>query len=288
MKDPAYCHIGHANNPPDNWRVGCVPYEYDVARCQLCNAEWTAFVRATGMGYHKDMSTGILGGFDKPEWARKPVVYIRYDDVCRYCNWLMTGRTDQGCYDMTCMPPRRLPGARYFMLTDDEWYKAAYWRQASGCYVRYPTGDKLPSLQEANYQRGDEFSEGPPFYLADVDAYVNAATPDDIIQMGGNAWEMLETVVRDGNGTLACCYRGGSFGYAETGLDKANRDTAPYNSRCYVFGVRLGRCLDGWRPTKKPFAYRLAEGFLASARWSRRLVRNMSRACASARDQNVI
>jgi len=286
--------IADANNRPDQNGIGGVPYVYELAKCQLTNAEWCEFLNAVGYGkaivlklYHKDMTSGILGGIgieegresssssrkefadstvnlnlqpqpsftSKPGWERKPVVYIRYVDVCRYCNWLSSGDTERGSYDMTQEVPHRLPGATYFIPSNSEWYKAAYWRD--GRYVNYPTGDELPTLDQANFERGDDLSVGPPYYFADVDDFADSATPDGVVQMGGNAWEMLEDVSRNGAGRLQCHYRGGSFGYTETGLSRQNCDTAPYNGRCYVFGVRIARKLDGWQPMAMPVRYRM-------------------------------
>lgn len=279
----AWCAITDLGNRPDENGRGCVPYAYDVAKYQVTNAEWAAFLNAVGSGeverhrlYHKDMTSGILGGVlwgpdgysPKAGWEKKPVVYVNYESLCRYCNWLMTGDVERGCYDLTTCPPRRLKGARYFLLTDDEWYKAAYYDQ--GAYRLYPTGCELPRLDQANFERGDDFSKGPPHYLADVDEYAESCSPWGVVQMGGNAWEFLETVRRRSS-SLDNLLRGGSFGYTETGLSKANVDVGKYNGRCYVFGARIGHCASGWRPTPKPFRYR-AHGVVAAGRdWLRRI-----------------
>ena len=249
--------IGYPNNPPDRWRLGCVPYEYEIGKYQVSNADWAEFVESTGdMSFvHKDMKTGILGGWNKPEWAKKPVTYIRYEDACRFCNWMMTGDTERGAYDMRKVPPKRLVGAVYFLPNEDEWYKAAYWRQDEKRYVKYPTGDTIPELDEANFERGDDFSVGAPYYFADVDAFADHATREGVVQLGGNAWELLENVTRNRSGKLENHYRGGSFGYTETGLSKGNCDTAPYNGRCYVFGFRVARIKNGWRRIRKPLIY---------------------------------
>ena len=127
-----------ANNRPDRNGVGCVPYEYEIAKCAISNEDWCEFLNAVGeksieLGlYHKDMTTGVLGGINrgftvKPGWEKKPVTYVTYTGVMRYCNWLMTGDTEKGAYDLSVTPPRRLEGATYFLPTDDEWYKAAYY-----------------------------------------------------------------------------------------------------------------------------------------------------------------
>lgn len=277
--------IGSPDNRPDRLEFGCVPYVYEMAKCQLANDDWCGFLNAQGKEkslrlklYHKDMSTGVLGGIDiddetfhaKSGWGRKPVVYINFTSVCRYCNWLASGDSEKGSYDMSAAVPIRRPGAKYFIPNDSEWYKAAYWRGNN--YVEYPTGNSLPRLDQANFERGDEFSVGAPYYFADVDAFGESATPDGVVQMGGNAWELLENVSQDVKGRLLCHYRGGSFGYTEIGLSRMNCDSAPYNGRCYVFGVRIARIREGWQPTQMPIKFKFMFGCKKLLRKCRKVI----------------
>ena len=276
-----FAKIGCTKNRPDRNGVGCVSYTYEIAKCQLSNAEWCVFLNAVGLEralelglWHKDMATGVLGGIDegftvKPGWEKKPVVYVDYVSVCRYCNWLTTGDTEKGAYDLSVTPPRRLEGATYFLPTDDEWYKAAYfdcsivrllglfdWKRSK--YWKFPTrSDELPRQDQANYQKGDVLAVGGPYYFADVDDESFASSPCGALQMGGNAWEFLETVRKTRDGQYVNTLRGGSFGYTETGLDKGNRDETPYGSRSYVFGARIARKLDGWQPQSTPLRFRV-------------------------------
>ena len=301
-----FVKVSGANNCPDRNGRGCVPYEYEIAKCAISNEDWCGFLNAVGekaveLGlWHKDMETGVLGGIVrsltsgkdsasplrfavKPGWEKKPVTYVTYTGVMRYCNWLMTGDTEKGAYDLAATPPRRLEGAKYFLPTDDEWYKAAYydcsivrlfglldWLIGKGGYWKYPTRSNVIPLQDqANFERDDHFSplaltpqsnqpSKPPnfqtsfFYLADVDAYADSPSPCGAVQMGGNVWEFLEDCFQNPLGNKL---RGGSFGYTETGLSATNVDFGKYDKRCYVFGARICRMKDGWHPCAKPFRY---------------------------------
>lgn len=256
--------VSGSQNPPDKNGIGCVPYAFEIAKYAISNEDWCGFLnavgkRAMGLGlWHKDMETGVLGGINhdftvKPGWEKKPVTYITYTGVMWYCNWRMTGDTEKGAYDLSVTPPRRLEGAKYFLPTNDEWYKAAYWDAAAKRYWKYPTrSDELPRQDQANYERGDVLAVGAPYYLADVDAYVDSPSPCGALQMGGNVWEFLEDCFRNPLGNKL---RGGSFGYTETGLSSANVDFGKYDKRCYVFGARICRMKDGWRPCAKPLKY---------------------------------
>lgn len=248
--------IGFPENRPYRFRMGCVPYGYEIARCQLTNAAWCKFLNAVPGAidlklFHPDMEKGILGGIErrrdgsfapKVGWEKKPVVYVNYFSLLRYCNFLTSGDTERGSYDMKEPLPRRMEGGVYFLPSNDEWVKAAYFDPATRRYRRFPSGDALPSQDVANYQPGDHLAEGAPFYFADVDGYPHGASAFGVVQMGGNAWEFLEDVTSARNRL-----RGGSFGYTETGLDIANCDFSPLGAGNYVFGARIVKIEGGWR-----------------------------------------
>lgn len=266
-----FVRVGDSGNKPDKNGHGCVPYEYEIARYAITNDDWVSFLNAVGTEkvnafklWHKDMSTGILGGIDcvggvftaKDGWGKRPLVYVNYLSLLRYCNWLNSGETEHGAYNLEETMPKRLSGSRYFLPTEDEWYKAAYWD--GNQYWKYPTqSNDLPRQSEANYEKGDAFAVGAPYYLAEVDNFSDCPSPWGAVQMGGNAWEMMEDCFENPLGNKL---RGGSFGYTETGLSSGNTDFGKYNGRCYVFGARIARCIDGWHPCHKPIKYAIILG----------------------------
>lgn len=237
--------------------------------------------------YNPDMATGICGGIDrvaapdgggwrysvKAGWEKRPVVYIGYHDAMRYCNWLHYGQpvgfcglgvtegTDAvGAYDtraceavvsgMARPSPRygrRNAEARFWIPSDDEWYKAAHYdptRLGIRKYWDYPcrTSDlppNDPTLPHAcNYLRdGVWLAEGPPYYLAEVDAYPTSDTYYGCRQMAGNVWEWVEP----NDVALSLNLRGTSFGYTEFGMGVWNCDAAGYADELNAFGLRIAK-----------------------------------------------
>ncbi|MBR1870297.1 MAG: SUMF1/EgtB/PvdO family nonheme iron enzyme [Kiritimatiellae bacterium] len=269
-----FVEVGDACNRLDGWRLGCVPYKYSIGKYQVTNAQWCEFLNACGgEGFHRDMERGILGGIEckcgryvpKPGRENKPVTYVDCKSLMRYCNWLTCADPERGSYALDCSVPQRLEGGVYFLPTDDEWYKAAYYNPVTGKYARFTTGrDEVPTQTEANYQPHDHLAEGAPHYFADVDGYAAGASKYGCVQMGGNAWEFLEIVTQDARG-LHNHLRGGSFGYTETGLAKKNRDETPFGSRSYVFGARIVRIEGGWKEefSHLPAKYAIMRGVLS-------------------------
>lgn len=252
--------------------------------------------------YDENMEIGACGGINrkienniiryscKKGWEDKPVVYVNYYDICRYSNWLhygcpQTGKCElgttegtakQGAYntedfEVVCMGHKspyesfgkRNVGARFWIPSENEWYKAAYYdptRVGNRKYHDYPTRTSdAPSLQQANYMVDNHLSVGAPFYVAPVDSFPNSPSYYGTLQQGGNVWEWIEDWQYGIVGTRGL--RGGSWSYTSYGLNACNTDPGSLNNSGYVFGARI--CMaasdEGWRPVTTPVSVRIYE-----------------------------
>lgn len=244
--------------------------------------------------YNPCMSTGLFGGIEKlgdgypcryqakPGWERRPVVYLSWYDLARLANWFHYGNpshgapgpgvtegTDtEGAYDTRGfphgadakpdperLPPRRNPGALYWIPSEDEWYKAAYFdptRYGKRRYWDYPVRSDDPprnppppgDARSANYFNG-VFALGKPWFLAEVGSYPEALSYYGTYDQGGNVWEWVEDWRRKGQGwrdaEAARGLRGGSATYAFVGLHASNTDPGNPSHEMFVFGGRLAR-----------------------------------------------
>lgn len=219
---------------------------------------------------------GNIGGYQyfvKPNWENKPVVYVGFYDIARYVNWLHFGCPDTGISKLGTTEGnknfgayntenfekvrfgysfatenfgKRNDGALFWIPNDNEWYKAAYYdpnRLGKRKYWDYPNRSCTPpSSDEANYLLNNHLSYGAPYYLSDVDNYINAASYFGTLQQGGNVWEWIEDWQNGSVGIRGL--RGGSFGYTEFGLHCLNTDPGGINDESYVFGARIARAYD--------------------------------------------
>jgi formylglycine-generating enzyme required for sulfatase activity len=136
--------------------AGGVDYFFRIMRHELTNAEWVEFLNAIAAddlhGVYLENEPNIAGlkGFDRngvagsysysvrPGMEQLPVIGIDWMRAARYSNWLHNGRpkgpqgpdsTEGGAYDLATYGElaQREPGARYWIPSTDEMYKAAYY-----------------------------------------------------------------------------------------------------------------------------------------------------------------
>jgi formylglycine-generating enzyme required for sulfatase activity len=138
----------------------------------------------------------------------KPVNFVSWYDAIRFANWLHNGQgsgdTEDGAYTLLGRTPTpsnghsitRNPGARWWLPSEDEWYKAAYHKNdgVTGNYWDFPTNsDSVPIAEpppggtnSANYN----FAIGT---VSELGAYVGSPGPYGTFDQGGNAFEWNET-----------------------------------------------------------------------------------------------
>jgi formylglycine-generating enzyme required for sulfatase activity len=249
--------IGNPGNAADPATgLGAVSYEYRISKTEVTNAQYVEFLNGvdpTGVNtlflYNPDMSSDARGGIDfnggaadgskyeiKPGRQNNPVTYVSWYDAVRFANWLHNGMgsgdTENGAYTLlggTSTPSNddsitRNPDARWWLPSEDEWYKAAYHKNdgVTGNYWDYPTStDAVPYSDQppgsdapdpsntANFLKDDNIANGydngyavtgstsffnTQNYLADVGAYTSATSPYGTLDQGGNVREWNETL----------------------------------------------------------------------------------------------
>ena len=175
--------VGDPNNAADTTNRGAVSDSFQIMKYEFTNQQYTNFLNSVDAGginpnsvYNVDMGNDIRGGISftsgaasgskyavKSNMGDKPVNYVSWFDAARVSNWLMNGagsssNTEDGAYTLvggqtTGTAPARNNGATFYIPTEDQWYKAAYYKggSTSAGYWDYATrSDTAPTAVTAD------------------------------------------------------------------------------------------------------------------------------------------
>src|SRR5207245_847392 len=190
--------------------VGSVDHVYQIGKYEVTAGQYTEFLNAGANADHNGLyntAMGDPGGTSlganiqrtgsspnyiysvDAEWANRPVNYVSFWDAARFANWLNNGQptgtqdsgtTEGGSYhdvgNQTLFG--RNAGAKFFIPTENEWYKAAYHKNngVTGNYWDYPTASNTAPINtlpdpgnHANFYDGfgtgnNGYTIGSPYY----------------------------------------------------------------------------------------------------------------------------
>lgn len=247
LKSLELVEVGHPGNRPDKNGLGAVNYVFKIGKFEVTSAQYVEFLNAKGRDsadgdlWNNDMDktrsgegarceirrTGQPGSFSHsvaPDYANRPVTHVSFLDACRFCNWLHNGQgkgdTETGAYELRGYnntdgrPVKRTSNARYFIPTDNEWYKAAYYDQnkpGGAGYWRYPTqSDNRPGTDRVSKNNANFFIDkvlDSKYFTTEVGSFPASSGPWGTLDMAGNVHEWTEGL----NPPFLRNLRGGAF-----------------------------------------------------------------------------
>jgi formylglycine-generating enzyme required for sulfatase activity len=225
--------------------LGAVSYEYRIGKYEVTNRQYARFLNAvaktdpnslyeTNMGdknapnYGGITRSGSSGSYTYSAIVGRedmPVNWVSWYDSLRFANWLHNGQptsaaanttTEDGAYNMYLESAVvRKAGAKVFLASEDEWYKAAYYKGGgtSAGYWDYPAGSDTQTSctapgATANTANCDTLD------VTDVGSYTGAASPSSTFDQGGNVYEWTETLKFSGPMPVRGL-RGGAFYFSD-------------------------------------------------------------------------
>ncbi len=211
--------VGNPGNPDDvpqgDVQFGSVGIAYRIGKFKVTVAQYAAFLNAKAAtdpyGLFDERMEIIRDGDDgrytysvEAGKANRPIRFIEPLDGIRFCNWLQNGGqngdTETGAYKFTdpIIPGPRTAGARFFLPSENEWYKAAYYdptKGGGGGYWMFATrSDEVVSALPPGGQNSanfDSLSAGDGG-TTDVGAYLNSKSYYGTHDQTGNTWEWLD------------------------------------------------------------------------------------------------
>ncbi len=246
---------------------GSVGYNYSIGKYEVTAGQYTAFLNAVAATdiyglYYIGMSntingcgitqSGASGSFTysvASDFVNRPVNYVSYWDSCRFANWLGNGQptglqdastTERGAYTLDGYNGidgrtiQRNAGWKWAITSEDEWYKAAYYKGGStsaGYWLYATSSDTAPgrdmvdaSGNNANYRTGSgayPIDSGMSTTVAGE--FQDSNSPYGTFDQGGNVEELNDVVTRIYDGRALRGLRGGAFNGDVQGIQASFR-----------------------------------------------------------------
>ena len=252
-----FVNIGNAGNAADtildqlgNGPYGAVPYDYRVGKYEITQ---DAITKATASG----MANVTAGAWSN----NQPAANISWYEAAAFVNFLNTNSAKTAAYDLAWDGSAwsmnlwssgqawtaggtnlyRNKDAFYFLPSDDEWYKAAYYNPAGSNYFLYPTGSNTaPTAVASGTNAGTAVYNSVASGPAIVDS-AGGLSPYGTMGQGGNVTEWNESAF-NGTNNLADQWRattGGNWVTLEDFLLSSTRGSIVPTFETDSFGFRV-------------------------------------------------
>ena len=221
-----FVSIGNTDNAADTTSYGAVPYEYRASTYEISQ---DAITKATASGM-ANVTAGAWTG-------NQPAANIDWYEAAAFVNFLNTNSGKTAAYDLTFSGGSwsmtlwsseqawtaggtnlyRNKNAFYFLPSENEWYKAAYYNPAGSNYFLYPTASSsVPTAVASGTNAGSAVYNNAASVPAVVDS-AGGLSPYGTMGQGGNVWELNESAYAGTNSSPSetRALRGGDWTYTE-------------------------------------------------------------------------
>ena len=244
--------IGNAGNADDDTGYGAVGYTYRMGVNEVSRGMIDAYNALSGGPTLTMSDMTSYGG----NGVNRPATGISWNEAARFVNWLNTSNGYSAAYKFTtgngndnialwdaldfgydAANPFRNSNAHYYLPSEDEWYKAAYYDPNAngglGGYWNYATGsDTAPTAVASGTTSGTAvYGQAVATGPADI-TNAGGLSAYGTMAQNGNVWEWGEsgyTAPNDSAGESRVI-RGGLWGSLSGSLASSSRtNTSPTN-----------------------------------------------------------
>lgn len=252
-----FVDVGNPGNVDDGTGYGGVSYNYQIAVHEVSESMITAANTAASLGLTQDVR-----GVDKPSTS------ISWNEAARFVNWLNTSKGFQAAYNFTTQPggggydPNedltlwnsgdawqlggenlfRHKDAHYFLPSEDEWYKAAYYDGNTSTYFDYATGSDTAPTAIASGTGADTAVYGQTLATGPADIMnAGSLSPYGTMAQNGNVWEWDESGFTAPNDSAAesRVRRGGDWANPSGSLQSSGRFGSTPSAGGFTIGFRV-------------------------------------------------
>ena len=243
--------IVNTGNTADTTTYGAVPYQYRVSTYEITQ---DAITKATASGM-----ANVTAG---PWTGNQPAASISWYEAAAFVNFLNTnsGKTaaydlsfSDGSWSMTLQSSSnawtaggtnlyRNKDAYYFLPSDNEWYKAAYYNLSGTNYFLYPTASSsVPTAVASGTTSGTAVYGGGAVTEPAAVTLAGGLSPYGTMGQGGNVAEWMESSLDGSNSSASAdrTVRGGNAFFPESDLRSSFRAYGAPELGASTFGFRV-------------------------------------------------
>jgi formylglycine-generating enzyme len=225
-----FVNVGNTANTNSSLGYGAVPYEYRMGKYEISQHQVT-----------KATQLGLTGVSTTASSTNRPAGSATWYEAAAYVNFLNTNSGKTAAYNLSLSGSNnwsmtlqatdqawtlggtnlyRNKDAFYFLPSENEWFKAAYYSPTNSTYYTYPLGSNSAPTQLGNLGGTNPgtavffpniFEPGP----AEIER-AGGLSPYGAMGLAGNAWDWVESAFDGTNnsGSENRTFRGGVAGLA--------------------------------------------------------------------------
>ncbi len=240
-----FVNMGNPENVADTTGYGSVGYNYQIGKYEVTVVQFSKALAADsriGSGNENYWNDGT-----RTVGADAPVANANWYEAAKFCNWLTTGDALSGVYQFNGSGTlnkidrsfRNDTDMAYVLPTEDEWYKAAYYKpQNDGSYSLFANGlDTAPihgTVNGWNYN-SNELVNVPPNYTWETG--FGGVEQNGTYDMMGNVAEWTESTYSYDETQYIT--RGGDYGTSPSILSSSLYISSDPNNEFSSVGFRI-------------------------------------------------
>ena len=253
--------VGDPGNAPDTTGYGAVPLDFTIGRYEVTNREYAIFLNSVAVSDPRSLWNPSMVGIQRFNASgshryapvngadQDAVEWISLWDAARFVNWLENDQpagpqgpatTEDGTYSLagatenetTLVARATSPG--YFLPSEDQWYKAAYYAGGS-TYQTYPFRSSTPPVCTAPGSTANSANcDRVVGTTTAVGAYPASLGRDGQFDQGGNVQEWIEW-----DGTGSAITRGGDWFSGVADMASSHRSSRVPFDASFNTGFRI-------------------------------------------------
>ncbi len=210
----SFVQISQTNNatdPASGSKYGAVPYEYrasiyEITQNMITKASNSGLANVTAGGWSNNQPAATLSWYEAAAFVNflntNSGKTAAYNLAWSGSAWSMTLQDASNAWTLGGTNLYRNKNAYYFLPSENEWYKAAYYNPAGTNYFLYPTASSsVPTSvgSGTNPNTAVFYASGPGWGAPAVVTAAGGLSPYGTMGQGGNVREWIETAANGVN-----------------------------------------------------------------------------------------